>query len=135
VVNGTYITRKIRNPCKRGIRMLKQILNKFLILNDVQAALVIQENGEIIESMKSGITIKEELQDTIATIMLDSKKTAAQFGNAPLSMVFVEFSESFLILGPVMEEFYLVIIAKNSANIGQITYEMKKNQDAIVSLL
>jgi predicted regulator of Ras-like GTPase activity (Roadblock/LC7/MglB family) len=34
-----------------------------------------------------------------------------------------------------MKEFYLVIIAKNTANIGQITYEMKKNQDAIVSLL
>ena len=75
--------------------MLKQILNKFLILNDVQAAIVIQENGEIIQSMKSGIVIKEELQDVIATIMLDSKKTAAQFGNASLSMVFVEFSESF----------------------------------------
>ncbi|MDD1685007.1 MAG: hypothetical protein LUQ19_03850, partial [Methanoregula sp.] len=69
--------------------MLKQILNKFLILNDVQAAIVIQENGEIIESMKSGITIKEDLRDVMATIMLDSKKTAAQFGNASLSMVFV----------------------------------------------
>jgi predicted regulator of Ras-like GTPase activity (Roadblock/LC7/MglB family) len=115
--------------------MLKQILNKFLILNDVQAAIVIQENGEIIQSMKSGIMIKEELREVMATIMLDSKKIAAQFGNASLSMVFVEFSDHFLILGPVMEEFYLVVIAKNTANIGQITYEMKKNQDALVSLL
>jgi predicted regulator of Ras-like GTPase activity (Roadblock/LC7/MglB family) len=115
--------------------MLKQILNKFLILNDVQAAIVIQENGEIIQSMKSGIMIKEELREVMATIMLDSKKIAAQFGNASLSMVFVEFSDHFLILGPVMEEFYLVVIAKNTANIGQITYEMKKNKDALVSLL
>jgi predicted regulator of Ras-like GTPase activity (Roadblock/LC7/MglB family) len=115
--------------------MLKQILNKFLILNDVQAAIVIQETGEIIQSIKSGIVIKGELQDVLSTIMLDSKKTAALFGNASLSMVFVEFSDYFLILGPIMEEFYLVIIAKNTANIGQITYEMKKNQDAIVSLL
>lgn len=115
--------------------MLKNILSKFLILNDVQAAIVIQENGEIIQSMKSGIMMKENLQKVMSTIMLDSKKTTAQFWNAPLSMVFVEFSDYFLILGPVMEEFYLVIIAKNTANIGQITYEMKKNQDAIVSLL
>ena len=115
--------------------MLKQILSKFLILNDVQAAIVIQENGEIIQSMKSGIVMNEDLQAVMATLMLDSQKTAAQFGNAPLSMVFVEFSDYFLILGPVMEEFYLVIIARNTANIGQITYEMKKNQDAIVSLL
>ena len=115
--------------------MLKQILNKFLILNDVQAAIVIQENGEIIQSMKSGIVFKEDLQGVLSAVMLDSKKTAAQFGNASFSMVFVEFSDYFLILGPVMEEFYLAIIAKNTANIGQITYEMKKNQDAIVSLL
>jgi predicted regulator of Ras-like GTPase activity (Roadblock/LC7/MglB family) len=115
--------------------MLKQILNKFLILNDVQAAIVIREDGEIVQSIKSGIVINGELQDVFSTIMLDSQKTAAQFGNASLSMVFVEFSDYFLILGPVMEEFYLVIIAKNTANIGQITYEMKKNQDAIVSLL
>jgi predicted regulator of Ras-like GTPase activity (Roadblock/LC7/MglB family) len=115
--------------------MLKEILNKFLILNDVQAAIVIQENGEIIQSMKSGIVINEDLQKVMAALMLDSKKTASQFGNVPLSMVVVEFSDYFLILGPVMEEFYLVIIAKNTANIGQITYEMKKNQAAIVSLL
>ena len=115
--------------------MLKQILNKFLILNDVQAAIVIQENGEIIQSTKSGIVIKGELQNVLSTIILDSKKIAVKFGNTSLSMVFVEFSDYFLILGPVMEEFYLVIIAKSTANIGQITYEMKKNQDAIVSLL
>jgi predicted regulator of Ras-like GTPase activity (Roadblock/LC7/MglB family) len=115
--------------------MLKQILSRFLILNDVQAAILIQENGEIIQSMKSGIVMNEDLQKAMATIMLDSKKTAAQFGNAALSTVFVEFSDHLLILGPVLEEFYLVIIAKNTANIGQITYEMKKNQDAIVSLI
>jgi predicted regulator of Ras-like GTPase activity (Roadblock/LC7/MglB family) len=115
--------------------MLKEILNKFLIIKGVQAAVVIEENGEIIESIKSGIVIDQNLTDVIGTVMIDSKDTAIQFGNATLSMVFVEFSESFLILGPITEEFFLVIIAKHSANIGQITYEMKKNQDAIVSFL
>lgn len=115
--------------------MLKETLNKFLILNGVQAAIVVQENGEIIESMKSGISLDQELKEVIATIMLDSKVTAAHFGDASLSMVFVEYSENFLILGPLIEEFFLVIIADNTANIGQITYEMKKNQDSIVAQL
>jgi predicted regulator of Ras-like GTPase activity (Roadblock/LC7/MglB family) len=115
--------------------MLEQILNKFLILNDVQAAIVIREDGEIVQSIKSGIVIQGELRVVLFTIMRDSKKTAAQFGNVLPPMVFLEFSDSFLILGPVKAEFYLVIIAKNTANIGQITYEMKKNQDAIMSLL
>ncbi len=115
--------------------MLKQLLNKFLILNDVQAAIIIQENGEIIQSVKSGIVITEEIQQALSAIMRDSKKTAAQFADTPFSMVFVEFSDYFLILGPIMEEFYLLIVAKQTANIGQITYEMKKNQDAIGSLV
>ena len=116
--------------------MLKQILNKFLVLDGVQAAIVIQENGEVIESIKSGIVItRKSLDAVLSTVMLDSKATALRFGNAPLSMVFVEFSDNFLILGPIAEEFFLIIIAKNTANIGQITYEMKKNQAAIVSEL
>jgi predicted regulator of Ras-like GTPase activity (Roadblock/LC7/MglB family) len=115
--------------------MLKETLNKFLIINGVQAALVVQENGEIVESMKSGIAIDQQIQKVVATIMLDSKTTAAHFGDASLSMVFVEYAENFLILGPLIEEFFLVIIAKNTANIGQITYEMKKNQDLIVAQL
>ena len=116
--------------------MLKQILNKFLVINGVQAAIVVQENGEIIESIKSGIIIsKQSLNSVISTVMLDSKETTLRFGNAPLSMVFLEFSDNFIILGPIAEEFFLIIIAKNTANIGQITYEMKKNQEDIVSEL
>ena len=115
--------------------MLKETLNKFLIIKDVQAAIVVEVNGEIIESIKSGISIDQKLQQVIATIMLDSRATATHFGDAALSMVFVEFSENFLILGPLMDEFFLVIIAKSTANIGQITYEMKKNQDSIVEQL
>lgn len=116
--------------------MLKQILNKFLVINGVVAAIVIEENGEIIETIKSGIVIdKKKLDSLISTVMLDSKATALRFGNAPLSMVFVEFSDNFIILGPLAEEFFLIIIAKNTANIGQITYEMKKNQEDIVSEL
>jgi predicted regulator of Ras-like GTPase activity (Roadblock/LC7/MglB family) len=115
--------------------MLKETLNKFLIIKGVQAAIVVQENGEIIESIKSGISIDPTMQQVIATIMLDSHTTARHFGDASLSMVFVEFSERFLILGPLMEEFFLVIIAKSTANIGQITIEMKKNQESIVEQL
>lgn len=116
--------------------MLKQILNKFLIIQGVQAVILVEENGEVIESIKSGIIIdKNQLDSIIKTIMLDSKETALRFGNAPLSMVFVEFSDNFIILGPIAEEFFLIIIAKNTTNIGQITYEMKKNQKDIVSEL
>ena len=115
--------------------MLKEILNKFLVLNGVKAAILVQENGEIIESIKSGIRIDENLRNAIAILMVESKTTAASFGDAPLSMLFVEYDEFLIIMGPVMEEFFLLIIAQSTANIGKITYEMKKNKEAIVSFL
>lgn len=115
--------------------MLEQILTKFLILNDVQAAIVIQANGEIIQSMKSGLEIDENLQQVISGVILDSIKMTTLLDNTPLSMLFVEFSDHLLILGPVREDYYLAILAKNTANLGQITYEMKKNQNAIMSLV
>ncbi len=115
--------------------MLKEILSRFLVLNGVQAAILIQENGEIIEIMKSGLDMNEDLRFALSELMRDSLRITIESGNPALSMVVAEFSDSFLILGPVLEEFYLIIIAGSSANIGQITYEMKKNQDAIVSLL
>ena len=115
--------------------MLKEILNKFLIISGVQAAIVVQENGEIIESMKSGILMDEQMKTAISTLMVDAKTTVTMFGKEPIEMVFVEFSDYSLVIGPLAEEFFLLVIAKNTANTGQITYEMKKNQQAIVSCL
>ena len=114
--------------------MLKETLNKFLIINDVQAAIVIEVNGEIIESIKSGISMNRTF-NRCSPPSCSIPGPRQHFGDAALSMVFVEFSDYFLILGPLMDEFFLAIIAKSTANIGQITYEMKKNQDVIVSLL
>jgi len=115
--------------------MLKKILNKFLILHDVRGVIVIRENGGIIESIKSGIEYEDAFMTAVSSLMVGSKATADTFGNSPIAMVFMEFPEYFLLLVPLKEEFFLLIIAQNTANIGQITYEMKKNREDIVSLL
>jgi len=49
--------------------------------------------------------------------------------------VFIEFSEYFLLLAPLNEDFFLLVIAQNTANIAQINQEIKKNKETLVSLL
>ena len=56
--------------------MLKRILNKFLILHDVRGVIVIKDNGEIIESIKSGIEYDGNFTKAVSTLMLDLKATA-----------------------------------------------------------
>jgi predicted regulator of Ras-like GTPase activity (Roadblock/LC7/MglB family) len=129
------ITEKGKGTPMLGTPMLRKIMNKFLILQDVRGVIVIRENGGIVESIKSGIDYDNAFMTAVSTLMVGSKTTADTFGNSPIAMVFMEFPEYFLLLVPLKGEFFLLIIAQNTANIGQITYEMKKNKEDIVSLL
>jgi predicted regulator of Ras-like GTPase activity (Roadblock/LC7/MglB family) len=115
--------------------MLKTIMNKFLILHEVRGVMIIRQNGEIIETIKSGIDYDTGFRTAVSAFMAGSKATADDFGNSPAFMVFMEFSDYFLLLAPLKEEFFLLIIAQNTANIGQINQEMKKNKEEIAALL
>lgn len=115
--------------------MLKTIMNKFLILHEVRGVMIIRQNGEIIEGIKSGIDCDDRFRTAVSALMVGSKATADNFGNSPVFMVFMEFSDYFLLLAPLKEEFFLLIIAQNTANIGQINQEMKKNKEEIAALL
>jgi predicted regulator of Ras-like GTPase activity (Roadblock/LC7/MglB family) len=115
--------------------VLKEILNKFLILHDVRGVIVVKEDGGIVESIKSGMEYDDAFMEAVSTFMTGSKGTADSFGNAPAFMVFMEFPDNFLLLAPLTEAFYLVVIAQNTANIGQINQEMKKNREDLVALL
>ena len=44
--------------------MLKTIMNKFLILHDVRGVMVIRQDGEIIEGIKSGIDYDDRFTDS-----------------------------------------------------------------------
>ena len=115
--------------------MLKEILNKFLILHDVRGVIVVREDGGIVESIKSGMEYNDAFMAAVSTFMVGSKATADTFGNSPAFMVFMEFPDYFLLLAPLKEAFFLLVIAQNTANIGQINQAMKKNKEDLVALL
>jgi predicted regulator of Ras-like GTPase activity (Roadblock/LC7/MglB family) len=115
--------------------MLKKILNKFLILHDVRGVIVIREDGGIVESIKSGMDYDDAFNTAVSTLMVGSKATVDNFVDTPAFMVFMEFPEYFLLLAPLKKEFFLLVIAQNTANIGQINQEMKKNKEDLVALL
>ncbi|MDD1688319.1 MAG: roadblock/LC7 domain-containing protein [Methanoregula sp.] len=119
----------------KGTPMLREILNKFLILHDVRGVIVLRVDGGIVESIKSGMEYDDAFKAAVSTLMVGSKATVDNFGHTPAFMVFMEFPEYFLLLAPLKEEFFLLVIAQNTANIGQINQEMKKNKEDLVALL
>ena len=122
-------------PIDKGTPMLRDILNKFLSLHDVRGVIVLRGDGGIVESMKSGMEYDTTFMAAVSNFTVGSKATLETFGNTPAFMAFIEFSEYFLLLVPLNEDFFLLVIAQNTANIGQINQEIKKNKENLVALL
>jgi predicted regulator of Ras-like GTPase activity (Roadblock/LC7/MglB family) len=122
-------------PVEKATPMLREILNKFLSLHEVRGVIVLRGDGGIVESMKSGMEYDTTFMAAVSSLMVGSKATVDTFSNAPAFTVFLEFSDYFLLLTPLNEEFFLLVIAQNTANIGQINQEIKKNKENLVALL
>jgi predicted regulator of Ras-like GTPase activity (Roadblock/LC7/MglB family) len=122
-------------PIDKGTPVLRDILNKFLNLQEVRGVIVLNEDGGVVESLKSGMEYDATFMEAVSNLLVGSKATVDTFGNTPAFMVFLEFSEYFFLLVPLNEDFFLLIIAQNTANIAQINQEIKKNKETLVSLL
>jgi predicted regulator of Ras-like GTPase activity (Roadblock/LC7/MglB family) len=78
---------------------------------------------------------EEQIAAVVSFVMAESSAMATQLGKENLSGIFVEFKERALISVPLNDQLFLVIIASASANIAQISNEMKKNRETILSHL
>jgi predicted regulator of Ras-like GTPase activity (Roadblock/LC7/MglB family) len=122
-------------PTDKGAPMLREILNKFLNLQEVRGVIVLRGDGGIVESLKSGMEYDATFMAAVSNLMVGSKATVETLGKAPAFIAFIEFSEYFLLLAPLNEDFFLLVIAQNTANIAQINQEIKKNKETLLSLL
>jgi predicted regulator of Ras-like GTPase activity (Roadblock/LC7/MglB family) len=113
--------------------MDKEILNKFLIINGVTAALVIGKKGDIIASVKSGLSSPDAIAAAMSFVMAESHTAARRIGEGELQTVVIEFTDYVLIAGSLTDETFLTIVAKTNANIGQISLEMKKYRNQIIA--
>ena len=123
------------SPTEKGIPLLREILNKINNLPGVRGVIVLTGDGGIVERLKSGIEYDTPFIAAVSNFMVGSKATVETFGNTPDFMAFMEFSEYFLLLVPLNEDFFLLVIAQNTANIAQINQAIKKNKATLVSLL
>jgi predicted regulator of Ras-like GTPase activity (Roadblock/LC7/MglB family) len=122
-------------PAEKRAPVLREILNKLNNLQGVRGVIVLRGDGGIVERLKSGLEYDTPFMAAVSSFMMGSKATVETFGTTPAFMAFLEFSEYFFFLLPLNDDFYLLVIAQNTANIAQINQEIKKNKKTLVSLL
>jgi predicted regulator of Ras-like GTPase activity (Roadblock/LC7/MglB family) len=115
--------------------MLKNQLQHLFSLEGVRMAIVIDPEGRVADEMGASNIRGEQLAAVVSFVIAESRAMATRLGQEQISMVFVEFRELALISVPLRNGYFLVVITEIGANIGQVSYEMKKHQDIISSFL
>jgi len=115
--------------------MPKNELKRLFSLDGVRMAIIIDPEGGVSEEMGAENIEGDQLAAVVSFVMAESRAMATRLGEEQISMVFVEFRDMALLSIPLDGGFFLLLITHPTANVGQISYELKKNQDLIGSLL
>jgi len=123
------------NHLSEGKRMLKPLLEEFLKIEGVSAAVVIGRDGFVIESAVSGKVDIEALGAMASTGLGTSEAMGNTLGKGELSQMLVELEKGPIILSPLSADELIALVADTTANIGRIRYELKKNKERLIAAL
>ena len=115
--------------------MLKTLLEEFLRVEGISAAVVVGRDGFVIESAVSGKIDIEALGAMASTGLGTSEAMGSTLEKGELSQMIVELEKGPILLSPLSPDELIAIVADTSANIGRIRYELKKNKQRIVAAL
>jgi uncharacterized protein len=116
-------------------KMLKPLLEEFLKVEGVSAAVVVGRDGFVIESAVSGKVDIEALGAMASTGLGTSEAMGNTLGKGELSQMLVELEKGPIILSPLSGDELIALVADTTANVGRIRYELKKNKERIVAAL
>ena len=110
---------------------LKDLLTEFTNIPGVNTACLVGRDGFLLDSIAiSGIDT--EMIGAIASSGFGaSESMGAQLGKGGMSMSMIEYDEGPVMLSPVGDEAFLVIVAEKEANLGMIRLKIKKHSGEI----
>jgi len=118
-----------------GVPMLKPLLEEFLKVEGISAAVVVGRDGFVIESAVSGNVDVEALGAMASTGLGTSEAMGNSLGKGELSQMLVECQNGPILLSPLSADELIALVADTTANVGRIRYELKKNKERIVAAL
>jgi predicted regulator of Ras-like GTPase activity (Roadblock/LC7/MglB family)/DNA-binding response OmpR family regulator len=113
---------------------LKDLLSEFANIPGVNTACLVGRDGFLLDSIAmSGIDT--EMIGAIASSGFGaSESMGRQLGKGKLSLSMIEFANGPVMLSPVGEEAFLVIVADKEANLGMIRLKIKKYASQIAEI-
>jgi hypothetical protein len=115
--------------------MLIPLLEEFLKIDGISAAVVIGRDGFVIESAVSGKVELEALGAMASTSLGTSEAMGMTLEKGDLYQIVVELQKGPILVSPLTADELIAIVAESSSNIGRIRYDLKKNRERIIAAL
>jgi len=115
--------------------LIKPLLEEFLRIDGVSAAVVVGRDGFVIESAVQGKADVEALGAMASTGLGTSEAMGNSLGKGELYQMLVEMENGPIILASLTENEIIAVVAGTTANIGRIRYDLKKNKERLAKAL
>ncbi len=115
--------------------VIKDVLNKFRVINGLELALVVDTDGTPIDSFnRSNMDLNE-----VAAVASTGLQMAGALGGAAsrgqTRQAILEFTGGTIVLEPLSDDVLLVVVASDSSSIGQIRYITRQYHDELLNAL
>ncbi|HEX7942080.1 MAG TPA: roadblock/LC7 domain-containing protein [Gemmatimonadaceae bacterium] len=101
----------------------------------VDAAVVLGRDGLLIDSETSPHIDAESVAALIPAIIAAADEYGAHDGRGSLATAILEFAQGVAVISVLSSEAILLVLARPSANLGQLLFELRRNRENIAALV
>ncbi|MBE0417830.1 MAG: roadblock/LC7 domain-containing protein [Coriobacteriia bacterium] len=103
--------------------------------SDVEAAALVSLDGFIIASALPKGMQEDRVGAMSAAILALGERAATELGRGPLTQVFIEGAEGYVLLVAAGDRAVLTVLARREAKLGLVLYDMRAAADTIAETL
>jgi len=127
------VPEEIKNPKEDDMakKKLADLLTEFTNISGVSTVCLVGRDGFVLDSVaRSGV--EPEMIGAIASSGFGTSESMGnQLEKGGLSMTMIEYEEGPVMLSPVGQEAFLVVVADKDSNLGMIRLKLKKHSPEI----
>jgi predicted regulator of Ras-like GTPase activity (Roadblock/LC7/MglB family) len=115
--------------------MLEEVLDEFMTIDGVSAAVIVGKDGSVIESSILNSITMDTIESMISTCMGSSELIGGTLALGELHDLTVDLDKGPVYLAPLTENEIIAVVADTPGTVGHVRSELQKNRSRLVAAL
>ena len=101
----------------------------------VDAAVVLGRDGLLIDSQTDAAVDAESIAALVPSIVSAADEFGGHNGRGPLTTAILEYTEGVALVSVLSNDAILLVLARPTADLGRLLYELRRNRENIATLV